>query len=532
MARNVFGDDVRSANQGASWMAAVVAACIFCGGVMWLIYTEFCIDVPARHMAILIRKTGKDITNDDEVAPDLDHKGIQKEVLLEGRYFMTYNPWDWGWKIIPQLEIPDGKLGVRVRLHGDDLPYGEFLARKENEKGIVPGVLRPGRHAINPYVMDVTLFDPVIVPAGSRGIVTNLAGPIPTKPEQYWQGADKSHSQMLLVQPGFRGVEKDTLEPGTYYINPYETAISLVDCRNQRFNLAVKRDMGFPSKDGFWVSLDGIIEFHVKPEMAAQVFMLYNEQENGERIDEEIVRKIILPAARSFCRIQGSNNLGRDFIQGSTRTQFQESFQTSMRAKCEPLGIESVQALITRINPPEQIAKPVRDREIAKQQELQYQQQILQQKSEEQLAVEKELVLQKQALVKAEQEVIKVTTEALREQEVAQTKSQEKLAVAQFKLEATKDEAAAITSRGKAAAEVVQFKNEAEAAGWQRAVEAFSGNGAQYAQFVMYQKLSAAYRQIMVNTADSPIMKIFEKFNDPQATPALGGKPAKTASSE
>lgn len=532
MPRNVFLDDVRNPKQTGSWLAMLAAASVFGLGLLWLAYTEFCINVPVKHLAILIRKTGQDISNDDEVAPDQHHKGVQKEVLLEGRYFLKYNPWDWGWEIIPQLEIPDGKLGVRTRLHGDDLPYGEFLARKENEKGIVPGVLRPGRYAINPYLEEVKLFDPVVVPAGFRGIVTNLAGPIPTLPEQFWQDPDKTHSQMLLVKPGFRGVEKETLEPGTYYVNPYETAISLVDCRNQRFNLAVKRDMGFPSKDGFWVSLDGIIEFHVKPEMAAQVFMLYNEQANGERIDEEIVQKIILPAARSFCRIQGSNNLGRDFIQGSTRTQFQESFQTSMRAKCQPLGIESVQALITRINPPEQIAKPVRGREIAKQQELQYQQQILQQTSEEKLAVEKELVKQKQALVKAEQEVVTVTTEALREQEVAQTKASEKLAVAELKLSAAKDEAAAIASRGKAAADVVQFKNKAEAAGWQRAVEAFGGDGGQYAQYVMFQKLSAAYRQIMVNTADSPIMKIFDTFNHPQAKPAAGTKPAKTASNE
>ena len=49
---------------------------------------------------------------------------------------------------------------------------------------------------------------------------------------------------------------------------------------------------------------------------------------------------------------------------------------------------------------------------------------------------------------------------------------------------ATKDEAAAITSKGKGAAEVIEFKNKAEAAGWQRSVEAFEGDGSQYAQYV------------------------------------------------
>jgi uncharacterized membrane protein YqiK len=114
--------------------------------------------------------------------------------------------------------------------------------------------------------------------------------------------------------------------------------------------------------------------------------------------------------------------------------------------------------------------------------------------------------------------VIRVTTAALREQEVARTKAQEKLAVAQLKLDATRDEAAAIAARGKGAAEVVDFKNKAEAAGWQRSVEAYGGNGGQYAQYVLYQKLAAAYHSMMVNTADSPIMKIFETFNTPGAS--------------
>ena len=45
------------------------------------------------------------------------------------------------------------------------------------------------------------------------------------------------------------------------------------------------------------------------------------------------------------------------------------------------------------------------------------------------------------------------------------TKAREKLAVAEFRLAATKDEAAAIRSQGEGAAEVVDFKNQAEAAG-------------------------------------------------------------------
>jgi hypothetical protein len=194
-----------------------------------------------------------------------------------------------------------------------------------------------------------------------------------------------------------------------------------------------------------------------------------------------------------------------------------------MKASCDPLGVEIIQALITKIKPPQKIAKPVREREIAKQQELQFRQQILQQESQQKLAIETAMVKQKEALVKADQEVVKMTTQAMREMDVAVTKANQDLKVAQFKLEAAKDEAAAAVSRGKAAAEVVRFQNEAEAAGWKQSVNAFGGEGAAFARYTLYKKMAAAYREIMVNTKDSPIMQIFQSFNAPVEA---GPKPA------
>lgn len=507
------------------WLAGLAGLAVFGIGMLTTTYKTFVIDVPAGHMAVLLRKTGTDLPNKEELATLPESKGIQPQVLREGRYFFQYNPYDWSWEVLPQVVIPTGKLGVLVRLAGDDLPAGELLAREENQKGIVPGVLQPGRHDLNPYLYRVEQHDPVVVPAGFKGVRINLTGPIP-KAEDYWRNPQDPRHTLLLVKPGFRGVEQETLDPGTYFLNPYEVAVSLVDCRNQRFNLGETRELSFPSKDGFWVNLDSIVEFRVRPEMAAQVFVLYNEPINGGQIDEEVMRKVILPAARSFCRLQGSNNSGRDFIQG--RTQFQENYQTTMKEACEPLGIEVIQALITKINPPRQIAEPVQEREIAKQKAEQYTQQILQQKSEAKLAIEKELVRQKQALVSAEQTVVRETTEAKREQQVTVTKAEEKLSVARLHLEAAEDEAEAIRARGKGAAEVARLKNEAEAAGWKQSVAAYDGDGHRFAQYVLYQKLAGAYRQLMVNTADSPLMKVFEGFT-PRERPRTRLNPGEVA---
>lgn len=487
--------------------------------LLYWVYTMFRIDVPSGHIAVLTKRTGEDLENHQVVSPDEDHKGLQLNVLTEGRYFK--NPYVWDWKVYPMVEIPAGKMGVRIRLYGDNLPYGHFLATKENEKGVVEEVLRPGRYPINAvikgqeasrpqqdYVEVVELYDPITITAGYRGVVTNLAGPIPENPN------------VVLVEKGFRGVQKETLEAGTYYMNPYMYRVHQVDCRSQRFNLGENYEMGFPSKDGFWVSLDGIIEFRVTPDKAAEIFVMYNEEKNDKEneagIDAEIIKKIIMPNARSFCRLRGSNSTGREFIGGETRTAFQKDFHSAMKDACDPSGIEIVQALITKVNPPQAIAKPVRDREVAKQKLGQFKEQKLQQDAEAKLATEKALIEQRQALVAADQQVVQQTTEAKQKQQVAVTKANEEKKVAEFDLKAAKDQAAAVLAKKKSEATIIDLGNQADAAGWKKAIDALGGDGDAYARYTLFLKLAPSYRSIMTNTADSPLMDVFRGFSAPR----------------
>ncbi|MCA9268613.1 MAG: hypothetical protein KDA41_09090, partial [Planctomycetales bacterium] len=151
-----------------------------------------------------------------------------------------------------------------------------------------------------------------------------------------------------------------------------------------------------------------------------------------------------------------------------------------------------------------------------------------QQESEQRLATERELVKQKQAIVEADQEVIKKVTEATRRKEVAVIEANQRLKVADFELQAAEDQAAATLARGEAAAEVIKFDNEAEAAGWKKAVAAFHGDGDEYARWVLLKKLSPSYRRLMVNTADSPLMEIFRGFNAPPPE----GRPAPDRAAE
>src|SRR5690349_11007563 len=116
---------------GAAVLAGVVAIAMGYG-----VYSCFRIDVPPEHVAVLIKRTGSDLPNSQALASSPSQKGVQLEILTEGRYF--YNPYHWDWKIVPMQVVPQGQVGVVVRLFGEDSPTGRILAERDEEKGILP----------------------------------------------------------------------------------------------------------------------------------------------------------------------------------------------------------------------------------------------------------------------------------------------------------------------------------------------------------------------------------------------------------
>ncbi|HEX8204358.1 MAG TPA: SPFH domain-containing protein [Isosphaeraceae bacterium] len=467
---------------------------------VFLTYNALKIEVQTGEQAVLIRRTGLDLQPEMELAPPPAagryYKGVQPGVLTEGRYF--YNPFYWDWEIRPQYVVPEGKCGVRIALQGDDPPPGQVLAGP-GQKGVCPGVLESGaRVPFNWYAEQFEEYDPVDVPPGCRGVVTLLAGREPKDPN------------VVLVARGERGVQKETLPPGRYFINPYEERISIVDCRSQRFALGQEKDMSFLSADGFEVSIDGVIEFRIMEDRVAEAFVLYNEDFNGDDLSEEVIAKIITPESRSICRINGSKMTGGQFLSDSTT--FKENLEKSLKANCLAQGVDVLNVSVTSIRPPQEIRDPIQAREVAKQQLSQYQQERLQQESEAQLRVQTLLADQKKALVEAEQSVIEQTTKAEQDQRVAVTLAEQKLAVAQTQLEATKDKAAALVSEAQAAADVIRFKNTAELSGLAARVGAFDGDGSALAQNILLGKLAPAFHTILSNS-EGPLMELFGQFS-------------------
>jgi len=430
------------------------------------------------------------------------YKGVLYEPLPEGRYF--FDPFLWERIRVPAVFIKENEIGILVRKFGRSLPPGKIVATEPDERGPVDEVLKPGRYNINPYAYEVRRVQPVVIYAGQVGVQTLFSGRDPVDPNQY------------VVAEGERGVQPSVLPPGMYYNNPYLRRIDPIDVRSHTIDLHGDDAIRFPSNDSFEILVDCTVEYAIRQDMAPYVMVAIGEH-------DDIRDKIILPFARSFCRIEGSKLFARDFISGETRSAFQMKVFEGLREQCYAQGIEIRATLIRRIVPPAEIAGPISDRQVADQQIKQYENEIKLAEAEARLVEQEEMQKQNQAIGQANREVVTVTKEAQQSKAVALTEAEQRLEVARLKLKAATETAAALLARGQAEAEVRLLNYTAQAEPLREAVQAF-GNGETYAQFFFYQKLAPAVKSVLAST-EGPFADIFRRLTPADGPPPPPPKP-------
>ncbi len=201
--------------------ALVVAAFAFAYGLVW--QWGFCrFYVPPNHMAIIIAQNGQALPA-GQILAEKGQKGVQREVLGEGRHFR--NPVLFEHKIEPVTIIPPGKIGVVTSKVGSELPPGEFLAGP-GQKGILRTVLGPGKYRLNPYGYKIDIVDAMSVPIGYAGVITSLSG------KQAPPGEFAASDQ--------KGVRRDILQPGLYYVNPLQYNVDVLEIGVNQVTLAGK----------------------------------------------------------------------------------------------------------------------------------------------------------------------------------------------------------------------------------------------------------------------------------------------------
>ena len=494
------------------------------GFVYWFIIR---VEVHADEILVLVNKTGATLPADlhdafgDQVVlyPSLisgiaartgesgeevrvDYKGIRYEVESEGRYFP--NPYSVKAIKMPATIIQQGEIGVLIRRYGKPLPFPKTVATEADERGPVGEILKPGRHNINRLAYEVQRFPAILIPEGHVGVVTLLSGDDPLRKNTY------------TVEPGEKGVQRETLPPGLEYYNPYLKRIEIVDVRSHKYDVLNQDAILFPSNDSFTITIEGTIEWAIRPDRVAEATVAYGDE-------RDILDKIILPYTRSIARIQGSKLLAREFISGKTRAAFQDKLYDELHRKCWEQGIDIKSALVRDIVPPAEIASLISQREQADQDIDRSTNEMAEARSEAELVTQRELQEQNKAIGDARREVVTVTMEAEQRKIVAVTRAKRAFEVGKLELEAASKQGAAIRARGQAEANVILFDYRARAEPLSRAVRAF-GDGVTYAQQFFLLRVAPSMTTILSNT-EGPFAEIFKELQTFRSVPAQGGRP-------
>jgi len=446
------------------------------------------ITIEPGSLGVVTALTGKPMPQ-GQILSDDDQQGTRRKILMPGTYYM--NPYAYKIETHKAVQIEPGYVGVVTALTGKEMTEGEILA-SEGQRGIQANIYEPGTYYVNPYEYKVDRFKAVEVPSGSVGIVTAQMG----KP--------MAHGQ-LLAKDGERGVRERVLEAGLYFLNPYAVKIDSISLRSHRLDLMKDAthddDIEFPSSDGFDIRIDAAVEWRIKSDKVSEVFLRLGDE-------KAILDNVIRPNARSISRIEGSKYKATDFISGTNREKFETSFITELGKVCEAKGIEIMRALVRKITVPDEISKPIREAEVARQEKLRNIEQIETQKSSAQLAKEKALVEQQTKQIDAETQKI-----------VKETEAKQMLSVAEIALQTAEKEAQANVTRGKAEADVIQAKKKAEAEGFRALVEAFGG-GPNYAMYNFTQMVAQHTTFVFAPVGEGTF------WTDPQAFFKMAGAKA------
>jgi regulator of protease activity HflC (stomatin/prohibitin superfamily) len=226
---------------------------------------------------------------------------------------------------------------------------------------------------------------------------------------------------------------------------------------------------------------------------------------------DDIIKKIILPRARGFSRIEGSKHPAINFIVGETRQGFQRDLETHLREKCTPWGVDIKSVLVRKIIVPDEIASISRDREVAVQNALKFEQQIDQAKSQAELVRQEMLAIQNKEKVQSDTERIRAVINAQQDQAVRVIAAEQEREVARLEEQAASLQAEAVIKTAEGERDAIKARNVAEASVLTDQVNAFK-SGMTLARYRFYQHISPRIQSVLSSDQEGGIGSLFSTF--------------------
>ena len=554
---------------GALLVVAVLVQAAYFGIWQWL----FCrIEVPAGS-SLLVRYKGPWPFGNRPQAPEgtlvqtaaSGHPlqvGILEVMPGSGRHF--YSPLEYETQIVKDQVIPPGKVGVVVSKIGKPLPEGTYLVDEKGYRGILRKVLTPGRYRINQYGYDVKIVDvdacaepgtlvkrkgedPTLIPAGYVGVVTNKASDPRTKEE--------------------RGIQKQVLQPGIYFLNPEEKRINIISIGYAETSLTVEaleqgtarstqpapaknlyggdrlgttttedpvytpgKGIEFPSSDGFTIHMDYTAIWGILPEQAPDVVRQFGTLKDVEQ-------KVILPQIESICRLHGSRRGAVDLLVGDTREQFQDETSSELERVLTAKKLSLLFGLTRHIYVPKAVREPIQKAKVADELTKTRDQEQLTAKAQADLTEAKAKVVFEEKRTQAETKKMVAEVAAEGEKKAKEIEATTEKLKAEIDAKTAAIEAQTTRLLGQAKASSIKLAKEAKAQRFQLLVKAL-GSADAYERYIFAEGLPSDLRVGIFYAGPGTLwtdLKGFEQtmlsklVSDTQSQGSASAKPASTA---
>jgi len=308
---------------------------------------------------------------------------------------------------------------------------GQAFLNSAGHRGPQLDTLQPGRYYINPLLFKVELYDVAEVPPGYVAVLRSNVGmdlekkmgePIPnvgaigpvsaSEPDKQLvaisQPVHEEVETLLILDKNMRGIWKEPIAPGTYNLNPLAFTAYLVPTSAVTIDWASGVDqraihetpqavkmsgiktsseaydeaggdnkateffkfsqLRVTSMDGFQLEVDVRMIIRIRPQNAAFIIARFGSVKN-------LIEQIVHPLIDSSFRNKAGEEKAINFIM--SRTELQRSALEKAQAQFEVYHVEAQNLLIAYIKVDQALLDTQTKREIALQQQAQYQQEAL-----------------------------------------------------------------------------------------------------------------------------------------------------------
>jgi uncharacterized membrane protein YqiK len=343
-------------------------------------------------------------------------KGPQIAVLRPGTY--RINTQVFKIKDMKATEVPKESVGVVLARDGIPLPSGYIVApdptgdhkhfqdgqafiNNSGHRGPQLETLQPGEYYINPLLFEVNTSDVATVPPGYVAVVISSVGKELQKPAlapmiSMDGGLDQSLPEavetLLITSKSERGILKDPVAPGKYNLNQIaykpefvptsaitidwasregvtETKV-MSDRRSQQERETEKvaeffkfNQLKVTSKDGFQLEVDVRLIIRIPPANAPFVIARFGTVSN-------LIEQVAHPLIDSSFRNEAGNKAAMEFVH--SRTGLQQQALEKAREEFNKYHVEVQGLLIAYIKVDEKLLETQTRKEIAVQQQKQY----------------------------------------------------------------------------------------------------------------------------------------------------------------